>query len=85
MIPIVVSLFACYMITFFVLVLGYKQNVISKSRFAIMYLPIWALIVVSTILFFMERLEEGLVVLLLIGFPEILSLVMNKSKHEHSE
>ncbi len=85
MIPMIVSLFACYMITFFVLVLGYKQNVISKSRFAIMYLPIWALIVVSTILFFMERLEEGLVVLLLIGFPEILSLVMNKSKHEHNE
>jgi hypothetical protein len=82
MIPIVVSLFSCYIITFFVLVLGYKQNIISKSRFAIMYLPIWALIVVSTILFFMERLEEGLVVLLLIGFPEILSLVMNKSKHE---
>jgi hypothetical protein len=85
MTPIVVSLFACYIITFFVLVLGYKQNVISKSRFTILYLPIWALIVVSTILFFMERLEEGLVVLLLIGFPEILSLVMNKSKHEHSE
>jgi hypothetical protein len=81
MIPIVVSLFSCYIITFVVLVLGYKQNIISKSRFAIMYLPIWALIVVSTILFFMERLEEGLVVLLLIGFPEILSLVMNKSKH----
>jgi hypothetical protein len=82
MIPIVVSLFGCYIITFFVLVIGYKQNIISKSRFAIMYLPIWALVVVSTILFFMDRLEEGLVVLLLIGFPEILSLVMNKSKHE---
>jgi hypothetical protein len=85
MTPIVVSLFAVYMVTFFVLVLGYKQNIVSKSRFAILYLPIWALVVVSTILFFMERLEEGLVVLLLIGFPEILSLVMNKSKHEHSE
>ncbi len=83
MIPTVVSLFACYIITFLALILGYKQNVISKSRFTILYLPIWALIVVSTILFFMERLEEGLVVLLLIGFPEILSLVMNKSKHEH--
>jgi hypothetical protein len=33
----------------------------------------------------MERLEEGLVVLLLIGFPEILSLVMNKSKHEEEK
>lgn len=83
MIPTIISLFSCYIITFFVLILGYKQNVISKSRFAILYLPIWALVVVSTILFFMERLEEGLVVLLLIGFPEILSLVMNKSKREH--
>lgn len=81
MTPIVVSLFAVYMVTFFVLVLGYKQNIISKSRFAFLYLPIWALVIVSTILFFMERLEEGLVVLLLIGFPEILSLIMNKSKH----
>jgi hypothetical protein len=81
MTPIVVSLFAVYMVTFFVLLLGYKQNIISKSRFTILYLPIWALVVVSTILFFMERLEEGLVVLLLIGFPEILSLIMNKSKH----
>jgi len=85
MIPAVVSLFGCYVVTFFFLVLGYKQNVISKSRFAILYLPIWALVVVSTLLFFMERLEEGLVVLLLIGFPEILSLIMNKSKRDHSD
>lgn len=79
--PIVVSLFAVYIVTFFILLLGYKQDIISKSRFTILYLPIWALVVVSTILFFMDRLEEGLVVLLLIGLPEVLSLIMNKSKH----
>jgi len=86
MTPIVVSLFSIYMVTFFVLVLGYKQNIISKSRFAFLYLPIWALVMVSTILFFMKRLEEGLVVLLLIGFPEILSLIMNKmNKEDHKQ
>ncbi len=81
-VPLLITLLSAYIVSLFIMILGYKQNLISKSRLAIMYLPIWVLVMVSTILFFMGKLEEGLVVLLLIGLPEILSLVMNKSKHQ---
>jgi hypothetical protein len=83
-IAVPVSLFAVYMITFAALVLGYKQKVVSKSKFMFMYFPIWALAVTGTVLFFIGENIEALVVLLLIGFPELLSPVMNKmNKEEH--
>jgi hypothetical protein len=47
-----------------------------------MYVPIWALSVLATCLLYIGETTEGLVVCLLIGFPEILSHVMNKTKHE---
>ncbi len=78
------SLFAIYLLTFAVLCIGFKQKVISKDRFCFLYFPIWALIVLATGLFYVEKTIEGLVVLLLIGFPEILHFVMGKSKSEHS-
>jgi hypothetical protein len=78
-------LFGIYMLTFAVLLLGYKQKVVSKSRFAYLYFPIWALIVLSTGLFLIERAAEALIVLLLIGFPEILHHIMGKSKSDHPE
>ncbi len=78
-------LFGVYLLTFGVLLIGYKQKVVSKSRFAYLYFPIWALIVLSTGLFLIERAAEALIVLLLIGFPEILHHIMGKSKSEHAE
>jgi hypothetical protein len=83
-IAVPVSLFAVYMVTFVALVLGYRQKVVSKSKFLFLYFPVWALAVTGTVLFFIGENIEALVVLLLIGFPEILSLVMNKmNKEEH--
>ncbi len=84
-IALTVTLFSMYMLTFAILWIGYKQKVVSKSRFAFLYFPMWALIVLATGLFFIERAVEGLIVLLLIGFPEILHYVMSKQKGEHSE
>jgi hypothetical protein len=81
---VIVSLFAVYMVTFGALVIGYHQKVVSKSKFCFMYFPIWALTVTGTVLFIIGEEIEALVVLLLIGFPELLSLVMNKiGKEEH--
>ncbi len=81
---VIASLFTVYMITFGALVIGFKQKVVSKSKFIFMYFPIWALAVTGTVLFVMGENIEALVVLLLIGFPELLSLVMNKvGKEEH--
>ncbi|MCW3999059.1 MAG: terpene cyclase/mutase family protein [Candidatus Bathyarchaeota archaeon] len=80
----IVGLFAVYIVTFGILLTGFKQKVISKSKFCFMYFPIWALAVAGTVLLFLGEHIEGLVVLLLIGFPELLSLVMNKlGKEEH--
>jgi len=84
-VSLIVSLFGMYLLTFAVLLIGFKQKVISKSRFCFLYFPIWALIVLATGLFFVEKHAEGFVVLLLIGFPEILHFVMAKSKSEHNE
>jgi hypothetical protein len=81
---VIVSLFTVYLVTFGALLLGYNQKVLSKSKFCFMYLPIWALAVTGTVLFVIGKDIEALVVLLLIGFPELLSLVMNKmGKEEH--
>ena len=80
----IVSLFTVYMVTFGALVIGYKQKVVSKSKFIFMYFPIWALAVTGTVLFVMGEEIEALVVLLLIGFPELLSLVMNKSAKKNT-
>ncbi len=82
-IAVAVSLFSVYLLTFGVLVLGYNQKVVSKAKFCFLYVPIWALVVVGTVLFYIGETTEGLVVLLLIGFPEVLSLVMNKMRDEH--
>jgi hypothetical protein len=80
------SLFAAYMMTFAALIIGYNQKVISKSKFCFIYFPIWALAVAGTVLFYIGEKVEALVVLLLIGFPELLSLVMNKlNKEERKE
>lgn len=79
------SVFAMYVLTFVVLLIGFKQKVVSKSRFCFLYFPIWALIVLATGLFYFEKVPEALIVLLLIGFPEILHFIMGKSKGEHSE
>jgi hypothetical protein len=87
-IAVPVSLFTIYLLTFGSLVIGFKQKVISKSKFIFMYFPIWALAVTGTVLFYIGEPIEALVVLLLIGFPELLSLVMNKlgkEEHEHKE
>jgi hypothetical protein len=81
---VIASLFAVYMLTFAALIIGFNQKVVSKSKFCFMYFPIWALAVTGTVLFVIGEEIEGLVVLLLIGFPELLSLVMNKiGKDEH--
>ncbi len=79
------SLFGIYLATFAILVVGFRQKVISKDRFCFLYFPIWALIVLATGLFYVEKTAEALVVLLLIGFPEILHFVMGKSKSGHGE
>jgi hypothetical protein len=84
-VSLAVSLFGIYLATFAVLVVGFRQKVISRDRFCFLYFPIWALIVLATGLFYVEKTAEALVVLLLIGFPEILHLVMGKSKSGHSE
>jgi hypothetical protein len=81
-VAIMVALFGIYLLTFGALYTGFKQKVISRSRFCYMYFPIWALIVLATCLLYIGETTEGLVVCLLIGFPEILSHVMNKTKHE---
>ena len=81
-IALIATLFGIYVLTFVVLVVGFKQKVVSRSRFCFMYFPIWALVVLATVLIYMGETTEGLIVALLIGFPEILSHVMNKSKHE---
>jgi hypothetical protein len=73
-------LFGVYFLTFAILLVGYRQKVVSKSRFAYLYFPIWALVVLSTGLFLIERAAEAFIVLLLIGFPEILHHLMGKSK-----
>jgi hypothetical protein len=78
-------LFTMYMLTFAVLWVGYKQKVVSRSRFAYLYFPIWALVVLASGLFIMDHAAEGLIVLLLIGFPEILHHIMGRSKSEHEE
>ncbi len=83
-IALAASLFGIYLATFAVLVVGFKQKVISRDHFCFLYFPIWALIVLSTGLFYVEKTIEGLVVLLLIGFPEILHFVMAKSKSGHT-
>lgn len=85
LVALTVSLFSIYLLTFAVLYIGYKQKVISRDRFCFLYFPIWALIVLATGLFYIEKTTEGLVVLLLIGFPEILHFVMAKSKSGHNE
>jgi prenyltransferase beta subunit len=79
---LIIILFSIYMLTFAILLIGYKQNVVSRSRFAYLYFPIWALIVLSTGLFIFEHAAEGVIVLLLIGFPEILHHLMGKSHKE---
>jgi len=68
-VAVIASLFTVYMLTFGALVIGYKQKVVSKSKFIFMYFPIWALAVTGTVLFIMGEEIEALVVLLLIGFP----------------
>ena len=75
---VITSLFSVYLITFGALAIGFKQKVISKSKFCFVYFPVWALAVAGTVLFIIGEEIEALVVLLLIGFPELLSLVMNK-------
>jgi hypothetical protein len=82
---LIVILFTMYMLTFAVLWVGYKQKVVSRSRFAYLYFPIWALVVLASGLFIMDHAAEGLIVLLLIGFPEILHHIMGRSKSEHEE
>jgi hypothetical protein len=84
-ISLTVSLFAIYLATFAILLIGFKQKVITRDRFCFLYFPIWALIVLATGLFYVEKAAEALVVLLLIGFPEILHLVMGKAKGGHGE
>jgi hypothetical protein len=84
-ITLVSILFSIYMLTFLTLLVGFRQKVVSRNKFCFMYFPIWALIVVATILLYIGETTEGLVVALLIGFPEILSLVMNKTKREGHE
>ncbi len=84
-VSLIASLFAIYLATFAILVIGFKQKIISKDRFCFLYFPIWALIVLATGLFIVEKAAEALVVLLLIGFPEILHLVMGKGKSGHGE
>jgi hypothetical protein len=84
-ISLAASLFSIYLATFAILLIGFKQKVISRDRFCFLYFPIWALIVLATGLFYVEKAAEGLVVLLLIGFPEILHLVMGKAKGGHGE
>ncbi len=78
-------LFGIYMLTFGILLMGYRQKVVSKSRFAYLYFPIWALVVLSTGLFLIERAAEAFIVLLLIGFPEILHHLMGKSREGQKE
>ena len=82
---LIIILFSMYLLTFAILLIGYKQKVVSRSRFAYLYFPIWALIVLATGLFLVERAAEALIVLLLIGFPEILHHLMGKSKEEHKD
>ncbi len=82
-ISLTVSLFSIYLLTFGILLIGFRQKVVSKDRFCFLYFPIWALIVLATGLFFIEKATEGLIVMLLIGFPEILHFVMGKAKSEH--
>ncbi len=84
-IALAASLFGIYLATFAVLIIGFRQKVISRDQFCFLYFPIWALIVLATGLFYVEKTIEGLVVLLLIGFPEILHFVMAKSKGGHGE
>jgi hypothetical protein len=84
-IALTASLFGMYLLTFAVLLIGYKQKVISRSRFAYLYFPIWALVMLASALFLMEKAAESLIVVLLIGFPEILHHIMGKSKSEHNE
>jgi hypothetical protein len=81
-ISLIVALFSIYMVTFGVLFLGFRQKIVSRSRFCYLYFPIWALIVLGTCLLYIGQTIEALIVMLLIGFPEILSHVMNKSKGE---
>jgi hypothetical protein len=81
-VAVMVTLFGMYLLTFGALFTGFKQKVISRSRFCYMYFPIWALIVLATGLLYIGETTEGLIVCLLIGFPEILSHVMNKTKHD---
>ncbi len=82
---LIAILFSMYMLTFAVIWIGYKQKVVTRSRFAYLYFPIWALIVLSTGLFLFEHAAEGLIVLLLIGFPEILHHLMGKSHKEENK
>jgi prenyltransferase beta subunit len=84
-ISLIASLFAVYLATFGILVIGFRQKVISRDRFCFLYFPVWALIVLATGLFYFEKAAEGFIVLLLIGFPEILHFVMGKSKGGHGE
>jgi hypothetical protein len=84
-IALAASLFGIYLATFAVLLISFKQKVVSRDQFCFLYFPIWALIVLATGLFYVEKTIEGLVVLLLIGFPEILHFVMGKSKGGHGE
>jgi len=79
------SLFGMYILTFIVLFIGFKQKVVSKNRLCFLYFPIWALVVLATGLFIFERAAEGLIVLLLIGLPEVMHFIMSKSKSEHTE
>jgi hypothetical protein len=81
-IALVATLFGIYLLTFAALLIGFKQKVVSRNRFCFIYFPIWALVVLATCLIYIGETTEGLIVVLLIGFPEILSHVMNKSKHE---
>ncbi len=82
---LIATVFSMYVLTFVVLWMGFRQKVVSRSRFCFLYFPIWALVVLATGLFVFERAAEGLIVLLLIGFPEILHFIMAKQKGDHSD
>ncbi|NLE05077.1 MAG: hypothetical protein GX638_09805 [Crenarchaeota archaeon] len=78
-------LFGIYLLTLAILCISYKQKVVSRSRFAYLYFPIWSLVVLSTGLFLFDHAAEGLIVLLLIGFPEILHHIMGKAHKEEAK
>jgi hypothetical protein len=78
-IALIGSLFGMYLLTFFTLYIGFRQKVVSRSRFCYLYFPIWALIVLATRCFSSTKQSKPCGVAPH-WFPEILHHIMAKSK-----